>query len=118
MNDIERQLKLEADAVHDGFGRYSQNREYALATGSKPGRDLVANSLNPLAEAILAEQNDLKSSAERQKLPKYGLPLLSIHHEKLALITIGTLLNRISVSEFQDGLSPAVTAVAREIGNR
>src|ERR1041385_4349753 len=115
MNDIERQLKLEADAVHDGAVRYSQSREYQLATGSKPVRDLVGNSMKPLADAILREQLALK---ERQKLPKYGVPLLSINHEKLALITIGTLLNVITMSEFSDGIAPGVTAAAYEIGQR
>src|SRR5262249_40913306 len=117
VNDIHRQVKLEADAIHDGVLRYSQSREYQLATDSKPGRDLVGNSLKPLADAILEEQLALKTS-ERQKLPNYGTPLLSINHEKLALITLGTLLNAISTSEFDKGVAPATTPVAYEIGQR
>jgi hypothetical protein len=58
--DIERQLKLEADAVHDGIVRYAQSREYQLATDSKPVRDMVGDYLKPLAAAILAEQLALK----------------------------------------------------------
>jgi hypothetical protein len=84
IKDIDRQVKLEIDAIHDGVIRYSQSREYQHATDSKPIRDLVGNSLKPLADAILAEQLALKTS-QRQKLPKYGTPLLSITHEKLAL---------------------------------
>ena len=117
MKDIDRQVKLEIDAIHDGVVRYSQSREYQLATDSKPVRDLVGNSLKPLADAVLREQLALKTS-QRQKLPKYGTPLLSITHEKLALITLGTLLNAISRSEFDDGLAPGATAVAYEIGQR
>jgi len=117
VKDIDRQVKLEADAIHDGILRYSQSCEYQLATDTKPVRDLVGNALKPLAEAILAEQLALKT-AERQKLPKYGTPLLSITHEKLALITLGTLLNAISRSEFEEGLAPGATAVAYEIGQR
>src|SRR5262249_19210781 len=45
-------------------------------------------------------------------------PLLSLTHEKLALITIGTLLNVITRSEFNDGLEPGGTAAAYEIGQR
>ena len=112
-----RQVKLELDAVHDGALRYCQSREYQPATDSKPGRDLVGNALKPLADAILQEQLALKTS-ERQKLPKYGTPLLSITHEKLALITLGTLLNVISTSEFDEGLAPRTTPVAYEIGQR
>jgi DNA-directed RNA polymerase len=116
-NDIQRQLKIEADAVQDGLLRYAQNREYQLATDSKPVRDLVGSSLKPLAEAILTEQLALKK-ADGGKLPSYGMPLLSIAPDKLALITLGTLLNAISRSEFEDGLEPGITAVAYEIGQR
>ena len=117
MKDTDRQVKLEIDAIHDGIIRYSQSREYQNATDSKPVRDLVGNSLKPLADAILREQHALKTS-QRQKLPKYGTPLLSITHEKLALITLGTLLNAITRSEFDLGLAPGATAVAYEIGQR
>jgi hypothetical protein len=44
--------------------------------------------------------------------------LLSIAHEKLALITLGTLFNAISRSEFDDGLAAGATAVAYEVGQR
>jgi Autographiviridae RNA polymerase len=117
MNEIERQTKLETDALQDGILRYCQSREYARATDSKPVRSLVADSLKPLADAILQEQLALKTPGS-QKLPRYGTPLISIDHEKLALITLGTLLNTISHSEFEEGLSPAATAVAYEIGQR
>src|SRR5215831_19060279 len=117
MNEIDRQVKLEADAIHDGILRYSEIRQYQLATDTRAVRDLVDNCLTPLADAILAEQLSLKTS-QRQKLPNYGLPLISITHEKLALITLCTLLNGISRSEFQEGQEPATTAVAYEIGQR
>jgi DNA-directed RNA polymerase len=117
MKDLDRQAKLEADAIHDGIVRYSQSREYQLATDSRPVRDLIGNSLKSLADAILQEQVALKTS-ERPKLPKYGTPLLAINHEKLALITLGTLLNAISRSEFDEGLEPRITSVAYEIGQR
>ena len=64
VTDIDRQMKLEA--VQDGPLRYAQSREYQLATDSKPVHDLIGHSLKPLADAILAEQLDLKT---RQKLP-------------------------------------------------
>jgi DNA-directed RNA polymerase len=117
VSDLERQFKLEADAVHDGILRYTQSREYQLATDSRPVRDLMGNSLKPLADTILAEQTELTTS-ERPMLPRYGTALLSIHHEKLALITLGTLLNAISSSEFEDGQAPRVTPLAYEIGQR
>ena len=62
MKDIDRQMKLEADAVHDGLLRYAQSYEYQLATDSKPVRDLLGHCLKPLANAIRAEQLELKTS--------------------------------------------------------
>src|SRR5258708_25268542 len=84
--DIERQLKIEADAVQDGLHRYTQIRKYQLATDSQPGRDLMGHSLKSLADAILREQLALKAPQLRS-LPTYGIPLFSIAPEKLALIT-------------------------------
>jgi hypothetical protein len=71
MNEIERQTKFETDALQDGILRYCQSREYAVATDSKPVRNVVAESLKPLAEAILQKQLALKAPGS-QKLPQYG----------------------------------------------
>jgi DNA-directed RNA polymerase len=117
MTEIERQKKREVDAVQDGILRYCRNREYAVATDSKPVRNLMAEALKPLADAILQEQVALKSPG-RRRLPRYATALLSIHHEKEALITLGMLLNSISRSELGIGLAPAVTAVASDVGQR
>ena len=56
MNDIERQIRLESDAVRDGNLRHAKNREYQLATDLKPARDLVGNCLDSLSGAILDVQ--------------------------------------------------------------
>ena len=117
MNDIERQIQIEADAIHDGIARHAQSGEYELASDARPVRDLMVGCLKPVADAILAEQVFLKN-VQSQKLPKYATPLLSLHHEAPALITLGTLFNAISRSEYEDGLAPAVTAIAYEIGQR
>jgi hypothetical protein len=77
----------------------------------------MAEALKPLAEAILQAQLALKDPGS-QKLPGYGIPLLSIHHEKLALITLGVLFNSISQSEFDDGVAPALVSASNEIGRR
>src|SRR5437870_1481617 len=117
MTEIERQRKFETDALQEGILRYCQSREYAVASDSKPVRNVVAESLPPLAQAILQEQLALKAPGS-QRLPRYGIPLSSVNHEKLALITLGTLFNSISQSEFDDGMPPAVTSVAYQIGQR
>jgi hypothetical protein len=42
MDDLERQLKLETDAVQNGIARLIQTLAYRRATDSKPVRDLMA----------------------------------------------------------------------------
>ena len=81
------------------------------ATDTKRTRDLMGTSLKSLADAIRAEQDALKSS-RGAKLPKYGVPLLSLGHQEIALITLGMLFNSISRSEYEECVAPRVTPVA------
>src|SRR6266853_5169340 len=115
MNNTERQRQIESDSVRDGCVRWCQNTEYHEATDTKPYRNLIRISWRSLADAIRAEQDILKTS-KKAKLPAWGLPLLSLGHEQMALITIGTLFNMISRSEFETCLPPGITSVAHEIG--
>ena len=117
MTDIERQIQIEADAVHEGVLKYFQGQKYRQAADSRAGSDLIANSLWPLALKIERVQIGL-AIAEDKKLPQYGLAILAVRHEPAALITLGVMLNTISRSEFEDGLPPSVTSVAYEIGQR
>jgi hypothetical protein len=116
MDKIERQLQIESDSVRDGCVRWCQNTEYLEAADTKPYRNFVGVLWRSLADAIRAAQDSLKT--QKTKLPAYGLPLLSIGHEQLALITLGTLFNMISRSEFETCLPPGITAVAYDIGQR
>src|SRR5712692_4589518 len=116
-SDMERQRQIESDSVRDGCVRWCQNTDYLEATDTKPYRNLIGISLRSIAEAIRAEQEILKTS-KKTKLPAWGLPLLSLGHEQLALITLGTLLNMIARSEFETLLAPRMTPVAYEIGQR
>jgi DNA-directed RNA polymerase, mitochondrial len=116
--DLERQKKLETDAVQNGIARLVQSLKYRRATDSKPVQDLMAIAWELLVEAILKEQLALKSS-DRQKLPKYGAALLCLTAEALALITLGILFNLISQSEVDDDeMPPSVTFVSKAIGQR
>jgi hypothetical protein len=74
-------------------------------------------SLRSLADVIRAAQDSLKTS-KKAKLPACGLPLLSLGHEQLALITLGTLFNMIARSEFDTCLPPGITSIAYEVGQR
>src|SRR6266851_4313354 len=95
---LERQRQIESDSVRDGCVRWCQDAEYQQATDTKPYRNLIRISWRSLADAIRAAQDSLKT--QKTKLPAYGLPLLSIGHEPMALITLGTLFNMITRSEF------------------
>ena len=115
MSKIERQRQIESDSVRDGSVRWCQNTEYLEATDTKPYRNLIGISVMSLADGIRAAQDILKTS-KKAKLPAWGLALLSLSHEQMALITIGTLFNMIARSEFETCLPPPITSVAYEIG--
>src|SRR4029077_9199707 len=117
MDKIERQRQIESDSVRDGCVRWCQNTEYLEAADTKPYRNLIGISVKALADATRAAQDSLKTS-KKAKLPAWGLQLLSIGHEPMALITIGTLFNMIARSEFDTCLPPRMTPVAYEIGQR
>src|SRR6266699_3567387 len=115
MSKMERQRQIESDSVRDGCVRWCQNTEYLEAADTKTYRKLIGISLRSLADAIRATQDSLKTS-KKVKLPAWGLQLLSLGHEQMALITIGTLFNMIARSEFETCLPPGITTVAYEIG--
>src|ERR1700680_52757 len=117
MDNMERQRQIESDSVRDGCVRWCQDTEYQQATDTKPYRNLIGMACRLLAGAIRATQDSLKTS-KNAKLPAWGLALLSIGHEQLALITLGTLFNMIARSEFETCLPPGITTVAYEIGQR
>jgi DNA-directed RNA polymerase len=116
MSKAERQRQIESDSVRDGCLRWAQNTEYQQSTDTKPYRNLIGISWRSLADAIRAEQDILKTS--KKTLPAWGLPLLSIGHEQMALITLGALFNMIARSEFETCLQPRITPVAYDIGQR
>ena len=105
MDNIERQRQIESDSVRDGCIRWCQSADYLEASDTKPYRNLIGISVRSFADAIRAEQDILKTS-QKAKLPAWGLPLLSLGHEQLALITLGTLFNMIARSEFENCLPP------------
>ena len=116
MDNIERQRQIESDSVRDGCVRWCQHTEYLEVADTKPFRNLIRISWRSLANTIGAEQDSLRTSTA--KLPAWGLPLLSIGHEEMALISLGTLFNMITRSEFDTCLPPRRTPVAYEIGQR
>ena len=114
MSKMERQRQIEQDSIRDGCVRWCQNTEYQQATDTRPYRNLLGISFMSLAAAIRAEQDSLLS--KKAKLPAWGLWLLWLNAEQMAVITIGTLFNMIAQSEYETCLAPRITPVAREIG--
>jgi DNA-directed RNA polymerase len=114
MSKMERQREIEQNSVRDGCVRWCQNTEYQQATDTRPYRNLLRISLTSLADAIRVTQESLLS--KKTKLPPWGLWLLWLSPEQMALITIGTLFNTIAQSEFDTCLPPRITPVGREIG--
>ena len=112
MSDIERQIERESNAVRDALIRLD---DYKLATDLKPVNDLMAGSLDSLADAILRVQIDL-TAADGQRLLCWGAALSSLSHRQFALITLATLLNYIFRSQFEDGVAPPLTTVAFATG--
>ena len=117
MDDIERQKQLETESVRNGVLRYCQDRAYTKASDSKAVQKFMADALKPVADSILAEQQALKSPGLR-RLPMHGILLLSLNHEVFALITLCMLFNRISQSEFDDGVAPTLASAANDIARR
>jgi hypothetical protein len=97
MNDIERQRKLETDAIQDGVARYAESFKYHLATGAKPVNDLLAIALRWVSVPMGHKQVIYSRASE--KLPPYVIPMMCLSGEKMALIALGAMFNAISRSE-------------------
>jgi hypothetical protein len=114
MDKRERRRQIESDSVRDSCVRWCRNTEYQEATDTKAYWNLLGIVSRSLADAIRAEQEMLKTS--KKTLPAWGLAILSLSPEQLALITLGTLFSMIARSEFETLLAPPLTSVAQEIG--
>src|SRR5438552_12760010 len=116
-NLLERQRQIEFDSVRDGCVLWAKNTEFQQATDTTPYRNLIGMAWRSVAEAILVTQESLKTPT-KTKLPAWGLHILSLGHEPMALITLHALFNMIARSEFETLLPPRITPVAYEIGQR
>ncbi len=104
MNKLEqRELELETDAIEEAKRRVEKSR----ARG--PMR-LVQEAIEPLAKAIREAQEAVSEGA---RWP-YGVALIAIDAEKLALITLGVILKSLGDPEMTREGPPAVN-VMREI---
>jgi DNA-directed RNA polymerase len=100
-----------------GAARYFRNLEYRSATDTKVGQEIVKNSLQPLANAVFQEQRVFKFRQDG-RASKSGVTIISVHHEKQALITVSMLVNALAKSGSEDFEGVPVTRLAFDIGER
>lgn len=98
-----RELELETDAIEEAKRRVRKSAERG------PMRLLQA-AVGPLAKAVLEAQEAVENGA---RWP-YGVPLIAIDADKLALITLGVILKSLGDPETTEEGPPAIN-VMREI---
>ena len=116
MNKVERQMKLETDAVVDGIARY-YDQVKREPTHYGPGVDLLARAIEPMADAIRVEQENIRDRAGPGRPRNYAFILLSLEPEKLAVITIQGLFDLIATRGVT-GSPVTVTEACVQIGRR
>ena len=113
MNIIERQKQLEADSVIEGLTRYHEQIHRALPR-SQQDTEVLQRVIGPLAESIRREQEHVVLA--RTKMPKYAIPLLSLDADRLALITLQSILYLAATrgGEFPTPVKEAARFIARQ----
>lgn len=106
-----RQRTLEINGVFEGIKRLRKAREQVSVADRGAGEFLIRRYLDPLAQAIEREQGRV----ERGARAKYGAALVTLDADKLAFVTLKTILR--CVADVTDE-QPAVTQakLIREIG--
>jgi len=117
MDEQERQKRLERDALEQGRREYREAVAARRPSQSSSGIDLLSSSLESLATAIAQQQAAIGKG--KGKLPSFAVPLISLDPEKLALLTLGSMFDKI-VAKGRDptGLLPTRTELAEVVGGR
>lgn len=110
-NKLLRQRDLEINGVFNGISRAKKAREQVSVANRGPGGSLILRYLDPLSEAIEREQERVVRGARE----KYGAGLVALDAEKLAFVTLKTIIR--CAADIDDE-RPAVTQtkLVREIG--
>lgn len=115
---VDRQNRMEVNAVERGVARY-RNVLKSRGLDSKVGRGFLKRYFQSMVEAIRQEVEEGRK-ATRSK--KYTLPLLSLHEEKLAFITLQSIFNLAFIKDDELNGIPILgakrTLLGREIGDR
>lgn len=96
---IERQQRWEMDAVSKGIERYRENDQKALSEGrlaeTKPGIRMLNAIMPHFSEALKARRHEAQEGfgAGARNIPHWWMPILALSPEKLAYITIRTVMS-------------------------
>lgn len=114
MNEVERQITLETNAVIEGVQRYKRALKSATVGASKAGPQFLRRYFTPLADAILSRQAEMRLLRKGAPL-KIATPLSSLDAEELAVITLQCVCSMIGAQE-PDQRKPHLTWVALGLG--
>lgn len=95
------------EAIEKGLDRHRKRAE------SESGRNLLFEALQPMTEAVRSQQNRFLS--RRQRVPEYALALGWFDAEKLAFITLRSILNAILTRGVDHGQAPSEAEITKVI---
>ncbi len=106
-----RQLEIETDAIADGIKRIRNTRKQVPVAKSSTGQAVLRITFDPIVKAIQTAQEAVK----RGRRWAWGMALLAIDAEKLALITLDAIINAVATRKRRHPVT--LTALARDIGH-
>ena len=95
---LEQQVQLEVEAIRKGVKRYRKLVEEATARGEaaslKPVERLIAYWFPEMVREIEREQEAIRAGKSGQRRGQYGPLVLTLDAERVAVVTLHTLLSR------------------------
>lgn len=113
-----RQRQLEEDAVDAGVKRYRRLLQRNSSSASRPGIEFLRRHFDALSKLISDEQ--CRICHPSVELEKYSVPLLCLHADKLAFISLHSIFNLLAMEENDDAQETGIrhTHLAWNIGRR
>lgn len=91
---LEAQARFEVEAFDEGISRYREALQARDLTELTMGQRLLREIVPALAERIKAAQDEAEAGlAHRGRLPLWAWPIGLVEAERLAVITLGTVLS-------------------------
>ncbi|MBI2898894.1 MAG: hypothetical protein HYY17_01790 [Planctomycetes bacterium] len=104
----ERELAVELDFLSEGIDRAREAQARGAMADTTAGCKMLRETIKKLARAIEAEQNAIERGVRRP----HGVALVALDAEKLAYITLRTIINAFA----ENDAKVPVTRLARHIG--